>query len=96
MTDSPDAENQATTEILRAQQRIIQALSELDEMQAADRSALPRAIETALTSAKDALAAVATECRRDTPYSELVLVGDSTGLYYTCSHPQPHTYPAGP
>jgi len=94
MSDDDISARESLSSAERARRDIDAALSELADMDNDAAEVVPDAVEAALTSAKNALAAERTECRKQTPYSELTLVGDSGGLHYVCSHrPTAHEYP---
>lgn len=77
----------------RARRDIDVAVDELEGLDEVDARFVPDSVAVALRSASSALAAGRTECRRQAPYSALMLVGDSAGLRYVCSHqPTIHEY----
>lgn len=75
-----------------ARARVEQALVELDALDQKQRSAVPAAVGEALSAANEALAG-RSECRKDTPFAEIVLIGDAGGLRLQCTHHPPHDYP---
>jgi hypothetical protein len=92
MSDEEARESLGAAE--RARRDINVAFSELNGLDKSDAQVVPESVAVALRSAKSALAAERTECRKQTPYSALMLVGDSHGLRYVCSHqPTSHEYP---
>jgi hypothetical protein len=64
----------------------------LESLRAEERlDVLPDIVPEALNRAKEALSGL-TECRKATPYAELILVADDSGLHYVCTHSPEHRF----
>ena len=93
MTSNDDAGSGSGEVRARARRQVDAVLDELRKHDGALTAEASRAVSHALSLAREALTAERTECRKKTPYSDLLLVGDPDGLHYECSHDPVHVYP---